>query len=216
MKKFVSVLFVSLALAACQQAAPDDGESAASSSSSSVDAMEESSSSAESSDTASEGGSLTVDYSLSSLTFTGQSNIVNHEGEFGDFTVTMTLDESDPSDFTKADISVDVDATSITADGTGVDGHLLRQDFFDVENHPRITFDSTAIASQGGDNFTVTGNMTVKGVTKAVTLDAVITEDEMNVSFQFPRQEFGVGNDSYGNKFLSPAVPVEGRIVFTR
>ncbi len=207
MKKSVFLLFASVALVACNPAAPDAGEENSSSSSS----VQEDSSSSSADMT---GGEVEINYDESSLTFTGESNIINHEGEFGSFEVAFTLDEDTPSDFTKSQLNVTIDTTSITADGTGVDGHLLREDFFDVENYPEATFESTAIVSNGGDNYSVTGNMTVKGQTKAVTFDAVITAAGMDVTFDFPRQEFGVGNDSYGDKLLEPLVPVEAHVVF--
>jgi polyisoprenoid-binding protein YceI len=62
-----------------------------------------------------------------------------------------------------------VDAASIATREEKRDGHLRSADFFDVENHPKLTFKSTSITGSGSD-FTVVGDLTIRGTTKSVTL----------------------------------------------
>ena len=50
------------------------------------------------------------------------------------------------------------------------DGHLRTNDFFDAETHPQITFTSTGVANEGGNDFVVTGDLTIKGVTKSISI----------------------------------------------
>ncbi len=149
----------------------------------------------------------------SSFNFVGKSSIINHEGSFDRYAVTVTRDETDPLNFEKASIEVIVDLTSAKTDSSGVDAHLQREDFFDTANYPQATFNSTSITSTGGDEYTVVGDLTIKGVTKEATFDATITESLLTMHYDVPRRDFGVGNDSYGNKLLDPLVPVDASIV---
>jgi polyisoprenoid-binding protein YceI len=112
-----------------------------------------------------------------------------------------------------ASITVAIDVTSVKTDA-GVQDHLLREDFFDAEQFPEATFTSTSIESLGGDRYEITGELTIKGATETVTLNATITDLYMLVNYDLPRQTFGVGNDSYGDKLLETLVPVEAKLVF--
>jgi polyisoprenoid-binding protein YceI len=89
-------------------------------------------------------------------------------GHFEKVSGTVTIDELDA---TKSQIDVAIDAASIATRDPKRDGHLRSADFFDVENHPTITFHSTKIAKAGKDQYTVTGDLTIRGTTKSVTLD---------------------------------------------
>lgn len=154
-----------------------------------------------------------MDESQSVLSFIGTSNIINHEGKFNDFSVEIDTDATAPADLTKATIIVTAEVASIETDA-GVSGHLQREDFFDVENYPTVTFVTTSIVSKGDDVYTLTGDMTVKGKTMEMSFDAVITDEVLTTAFDFPRKEFGVGNDSYGDKLLDENVPVTVKVFF--
>jgi polyisoprenoid-binding protein YceI len=77
--------------------------------------------------------------------------------------------EYDPDDPTSATVEADIDASSIKTNDDQRDGHLKSADFLDVEKYPSITFKSTKVALDGGDA-TITGNLTIHGVTQPVTL----------------------------------------------
>ncbi len=160
------------------------------------------------------GTSSSIDLENSHISFIGKSNIINHEGKFEKFDATLTLDDTDPADLELASIDAVLDATSITADGTGVEGHLQREDFFNTEVYPEITFESSKIVHIEGDSYEITGDLTIKDTTKEVTLDAEITDESILIEYDLPRQDFGVGNDSYGDKLLDPLVPVEVKLMF--
>lgn len=66
-------------------------------------------------------------------------------------------------------------------------GHLLSEDFFDAANHAEITFDSTSVEQLEGDRLRINGDLTIRGVTRAVELDAEVE---------------GAGDDPYGNTRL--------------
>jgi polyisoprenoid-binding protein YceI len=75
--------------------------------------------------------------------------------------------------------SFTIDAASIDTNHAQRDGHLKSADFFDVENHPKLTFESTGV-TQNGSEVTIVGNFTMRGVARPVTLkgeaSAVVTD----------------------------------------
>ncbi len=91
--------------------------------------------------------------------------------------------EGDPTDFSNAKITFSADIDSITTSNEQRDGHLKSADFFDAANHPKLSFSSTAIVQKGEDDFKVTGDLTIRGTTKPITL---------NVDFG------GIQNNMYG------------------
>lgn len=89
-------------------------------------------------------------------------------GTFSKVTGKAGLDDQDP---TKSVINIDIDAASINTREPKRDDQLRSADFFDVAKTPTITFKSTRIDKKGKGKFAVTGDLTMRGVTKAVTLD---------------------------------------------
>jgi polyisoprenoid-binding protein YceI len=79
----------------------------------------------------------------------------------------VTLDEADP---TRSTVEISIDAASVASREPKRDGHLKSADFFDVENHPTITFRSTRIEAAGPAQYQVTGDLTIRGTTKSTTL----------------------------------------------
>lgn len=89
----------------------------------------------------------------------------------GRFTgVTIKDIELDPSNLTAARGLVEVDVASVSTGEDGRDGHLRSGDFFDVESHPTLTFAVTGVDARGGDEYTVRGDLTIKGITKPIEL----------------------------------------------
>ncbi len=86
-------------------------------------------------------------------------------GSFKSFTGTITQGE----DASSTSVTVSIDAASIDTGATDRDNHLRSGDFFDAETYPQIAFESTSITDRGGE-FEVTGDLTIKDVTKPVTL----------------------------------------------
>ncbi len=87
-------------------------------------------------------------------------------GRFAKFGGTVDWDGKDLS---KAKVSVTIDMASVDTGDEKRDGHLRGADFFDAAKHPQMKFESTAVKSSG-DKLTMTGNLTLRGVTKPVTL----------------------------------------------
>jgi polyisoprenoid-binding protein YceI len=85
-------------------------------------------------------------------------------GHFTDVSGTVTIAE-DPTDSV---VEVVVKTASVTTGSPDRDNHLRSADFFDVENYPEMTFRSTSIRHVGGSEFAVTGDLTIRGVTRPV------------------------------------------------
>jgi len=112
-------------------------------------------------------GTYTLDPAHSRIGFVARHAMVTKvQGSYNEFVGTAHLD-ADPS---KSSISVTVQAASIDTRNADRDNHLRSNDFFAMETHPEITFVSTSIEPAGGDTYNVTGDLTIKGVTKPVTV----------------------------------------------
>lgn len=111
----------------------------------------------------------TIDPSHSEVGFKVRHLMVaNVRGSFGKYDAKLELDEKD---VTKSKLTVDIDAASIDTNDAKRDEHLRSPDFFDVAKFPKLSFVSTAVKKAGKDKLAVTGNLTIRGVTKSVTLD---------------------------------------------
>ncbi len=95
--------------------------------------------------------------------------ITNVTGSFTKFEGTL---ESSKDDLTDAQVHFEADTDSITTHNEQRDAHLRSAEFFDAEKNPKVTFDSTSFEKNGEDNYKLTGNFTMHGVTKPVTLNA--------------------------------------------
>ena len=93
-------------------------------------------------------------------------------GKFTDFDAKLELHEGD---LALSSIEATVKAASIDTGDAGRDGHVRSADFFDAEKYPYFTFKCTKIEARGSNRFHVTGNMTIKDVTKEVVFD--VTEE---------------------------------------
>lgn len=90
-------------------------------------------------------------------------------GQFNDFNATI---ESEKPDFSDAKISFEAAIESIDTKNEQRDGHLKSADFFDVESYPKLTFVSKSLKKKSDSNFEITGDMTIRGTTKEIKLNA--------------------------------------------
>ena len=133
---------------------------------------------------------------------------VNHmgfsmlEGLFGASSGSLTIDPAKPA-ATKVDVTFQIDQLSVTSPAFAT--HLKSDQIFDAAQYPTARFVSTSVTPRGGNKATVTGNLTIKGITRPVTLDAIFIgagtspmgPKKLNVGFTanatVKRSDFGVG-----------------------
>jgi len=110
-----------------------------------------------------------IDVSHSTVAFSIRHLVIAKvRGRFGAFEGEVELDDATGT-WKKARASVDV--ASIDTREEKRDGHLRSPDFFDVANHPKMTFTSKSAEARGRDKYVVKGDLTIHGVTKEVSLD---------------------------------------------
>jgi polyisoprenoid-binding protein YceI len=141
-------------------------------------------------------------------------------GIFGGVTGSLTLDPAKPND---ASVSITVPMSGITTTSTKLNAHLATPDFFDAAKFPTATFKSTSV-TVSGTSAKIAGNLTLKGVTKPVVLDATFTGagkspmgGKQVVGFEattsVKRSDFGV---NYGIPMVSDVVPLKITVSFEK
>jgi polyisoprenoid-binding protein YceI len=116
---------------------------------------------------------LTGDYDLdtvhSRLGFAAKHAMVTTvRGQFATYTAEIHLDEENVAN---SSARIEIDAASIDTGNTQRDDHVRGADFFEVATHPKITFVSTSAEKTGDDQFVLHGDLTIRGVTKPVSID---------------------------------------------
>lgn len=113
-------------------------------------------------------GDYTIDPTHSRLGFVARHAMVTKvRGSFNDFSGTAQINGDDPA---QSSVTVNVKVDSIDTRNADRDAHLRTNDFLQIDEYPEITFTSTAIAPTGEGSFDVTGDLTIKGVTRSVTI----------------------------------------------
>jgi polyisoprenoid-binding protein YceI len=113
-------------------------------------------------------GDYTLDVTHSRLGFSARHAMVTTvRGAFTDFEGTAHVDTADPA---ASNVEVRIKTASIDTGVPDRDAHLRSADFFDADHNPEITFRSTDVA-RDGDDWTVTGDLTISGISKPVTIE---------------------------------------------
>ncbi len=142
------------------------------------------------------GESLALNPENSKVLFTGSKLTGSHEGGFNQFSGAIELVNGKPEE---SSVRIDIETASVFTDADGLTKHLQTGDFFETEKFPKAFFASTKIvpdAEKGANNFTVTGDLDLRGVKKSVTFPATIaiTPDKVSVDAEFSinRKDFGI------------------------
>jgi polyisoprenoid-binding protein YceI len=140
-------------------------------------------------------GTYTIDPSHSRIGFVARHAMVTKvRGSFNEFSGSGYFDAEDPS---ASHLELTIEATSIDTRSADRDAHLRGNDFFAMDEYPQITFASTAVEAVDEGTYRVTGDLTIKGVTKPVTVD---------LSYE------GTATDPFGHDRLG----LEGSVVVNR
>ena len=140
-------------------------------------------------------GTYTIDPSHSRIGFVARHAMVTKvRGSFNELSGSGYFDAENPA---ASHFELTIQAASIDTRNADRDGHLRSNDFFDMEQFPQITFASTAVEAVDEAVYRVTGDLTIKGVTKPVTVD---------LSYE------GTATDPFGNQRLG----LEGSVVVNR
>jgi polyisoprenoid-binding protein YceI len=113
-------------------------------------------------------GVYTVDPVHSTLTFVARHLVVSKvRGRFAEFEGVITIGDTPET----SSVTATAQAASITTDNEMRDGHLKSADFLDQANYPTLNFTSTNLTSKGGNDYSLVGDLTIRGITKSVTFD---------------------------------------------
>lgn len=116
------------------------------------------------------GGTYQVDPGHTQVAFAyDHMGFTNNFGIISEATGTLTLD---PKNISESKVSIEVPIANVRTGIAALDEHLMKADFFDAAKFPKATFVSTGVKADGPTSAEITGNLTIKGVTKPVTLDA--------------------------------------------
>jgi polyisoprenoid-binding protein YceI len=152
--------------------------------------------------------------------------ITNVTGHFKEFSATVV---SSSDDFTKAEINFTANAKSISTNADQRDTHLRSAEFFDVEKYPDIKFKGTKFTKQSGSDYKLEGDLTIKGVTKNITLDVDFgginkdpwgqTKAGFTVSGKINRKDFGLNWNAAletGGVMVSDEVRIHAEVQFIK
>ena len=125
----------------------------------------------------------TIDYQHSDVGFSVRHMVfAKVRGHFTKWSADLAFDAADPA---KSSVNVTIEAASIDTREPQRDAHLRSPDFLEAEKYPKITYKSSKIEKAGDKKYVVTGDLTIRGVTKPVKLDV---------------EELGGGKDPWGNQ----------------
>lgn len=143
---------------------------------------------------------LAVDPAKSEITFVSKQMGVPVDGRFRKFSVTLDFDAKRPE---SSKAALEIDIASIDAGSKEANDEVIRKPWFHAAQFPKATFSSTAVKSVGGGKYEVTGNMTIKGKTKAITAPFTVKPQGaaqlFEGAFVFNRSDFGIGDGPWND-----------------
>lgn len=156
-----------------------------------------------------------LDKSHAHVTFSvGHLGFSTVHGQFRSFDANIDFD---PGNVEATKVSFEIDAKSVDTFWEARDNHIRGKDFFDTDNHPKITFSTTSVTPTGAESADVLGDLTIRGVTKPVTFKATLnklgpspfnpnqTIAGFTVEGEIDRTEFGI---NYAAPAVSAIIPI--------
>jgi polyisoprenoid-binding protein YceI len=158
---------------------------------------------------------MPLDANQSTIGFLGAKVTGTHDGGFKAFSGSVQWMGDAPKG-----LAVSVDMTSLFADKEKLTGHLKSGDFFDVENKPSAMFKGSSFEKIPDGTWTVGGEMTIMGTTKAISFPATIEKTEAGVNataeFQINRQDFGIVYPGKPDDLIKDEVALKIALVFPK
>ncbi|MCP4498682.1 MAG: YceI family protein [Deltaproteobacteria bacterium] len=161
-----------------------------------------------------------ADYAHSRMSFMAYTKLFDTLGTFSKWKIVKA--EFDWNDMSKSEFEISVHVASVDTDSERRDKHLRNEDFFFVKKFPKATFKSTKIKAISDEKLSVTGDLTIKGITKSITIPLDVVRFEKPIKgkkikvmrlkgkFQLKRKEFGV---TYEAGALMPSIKNEVDLV---
>jgi polyisoprenoid-binding protein YceI len=139
-----------------------------------------------------------VDKAHSEISFVAESRMLSAHGFFGRWDAEVLLDPEAPE---RSTVGIRIDAASIDTRVERRDDHLRSADFLDVARHPHITFVSRSVRRVSSTQFDMTGDLTMRGVTRSIVVPATVVFYDNGLgrfkgAFAVNRKEYGVSHDS--------------------
>ena len=171
---------------------------------------------------ATEGNTLVIDSASSEVKWHGKKVSGEHYGEVDITTGTLTV--SQEGKLIGGNFAIDLNSIDVQDMEAGefrdkLTGHLKSDDFFDVANHPAATFEITEVKEGAtGNDQTISGNLTIRGITKNITFEAKTTEltSESIVAdadFNIAREDWGVSYQGKADDFISKEINFKIKLV---
>ena len=155
---------------------------------------------------AAQGTRLAITPDNSRIEWVGSKVTRSHDGGFKNFSGTLTVDHGKLTG-----IEIEIDITSIWADNSMLQGHLLKDEFFAVARFPKAMFISTEITPEE-----ITGNLTIRGVSKSITFPARIEITETHITidseFKLARKQFGIEYQGMPDNLVRDDVVIKVRV----
>lgn len=169
----------------------------------------------------------TIDTAHSEITFKVKHLVISTvTGKFNEFDATL---ETDNEDFEDANITFEALIDSIDTGDEDRDKHLKSDDFFNASEHPKMTFESTSFKKTGNSQYKLIGDLTIRGNTKTVEMDAKYggtvrdpygkTKSGFDIYGKLKRKEFGLTWSAVteaGNIVVSDEVELNLNVQFTQ
>jgi polyisoprenoid-binding protein YceI len=149
------------------------------------------------------------DAAHSQINFVAESRLLDAHGYFGDWDAKILLDQAD---WTKSSVEIVIKTASINTRIDRRDEHLKSADFFDAANHPAITFKSAIVNKLGDTRLNITGDLTIRGTTKRITVPATLVFFDAEKNTGRVKGTFTINRQDYGVKFQSPVNPIADEV----
>ncbi|MCP1470749.1 polyisoprenoid-binding protein YceI [Sphingobium sp. OAS761] len=160
------------------------------------------------------GGTYGIDGGHTQVVFAwDHMGFTNNMGTIAEPTGTLVLDKANPA---ASKVSVEFKIANLRTGVAKLDEHLMKADFFDAEKFPTATFESTSVKPDGPTGAEISGNLTIKGVTKPVTLDAELYGAGTTPAMMGGKENVGfvaTGSIKRSDFNMSYGVPMVGDVI---